>query len=158
MKSISLALAACFCAGLANAKEGEPSATTSPEPAPAASAPAGQTPAAPAPSANAPAAPTPHVDNKPRTENKTRAEGMSPKAYGRVLAAEIRRRTPKVSHHPGSVEVSFTVGAAGKVTSHKVVRASDPALSKIVASILASIQTPPPPGGSFIANQEFTFH
>lgn len=151
MRSTTLALIACFCAGLANAKEGEPSAAISTEPAPAANAPA-PTAAAPTPSVSTSAAPTSRAANKPR------AEGMSPKAYGRVLAAEIRRRTPKVSNHPGSVEVSFKVGAAGKVTSHKIVRASDPALSKVVASILASIQAPPPPGGSFAANQEFTFH
>lgn len=149
MKSLGLALAVCVCAGFANAKEGEPVAPTSSETAtPAASAPASPTPAESAPAAS----------EKLHAGNKAHAEGMSRKAYVRALTAELRRRTPKTSRHHGSVQVSFTVGASGKVTSHKVVRASDPALPDVVAGILAAVHTPPPPGGSFTAHQEFTFH
>lgn len=93
---------------------------------------------------------------KPETAQKP---ALSKQAYARLLAAEIRRRTPKSSNDKtGSIHVAFTVGASGRVVSHKVKNASNPALEPVVGQILASVQTPPPPGGSFSAVQEFNFH
>jgi hypothetical protein len=76
-----------------------------------------------------------------------------------LLAAEIRKHSPRsTEHHSGSVTVAFTLGESGKVVSHKTKHASDPALAKVTDRILASIHTPPPPGGAFSAVQQFTFH
>lgn len=84
---------------------------------------------------------------------------LSKKAYVKLLAAELRRHTPVASDAlTGSVHVAFTVGASGRVVSHKVQSSSNPALEPVIGHILASVHTPPPPGGSFNAVQEFNFH
>jgi hypothetical protein len=61
-------------------------------------------------------------------------------------------------HGGGSVSIAFTIGSSGRVVSHTVKRSTDPALTGVVQNILTSVKAPPPPGGSFSANQEFTFH
>jgi outer membrane biosynthesis protein TonB len=93
---------------------------------------------------------------KPETAQKP---ALTKQAYVRLLASEIRRRTPKTSQDKiGTINVAFTIGPSGRVVSHKVQDTSNPALEPIVGRILASIQTPPPPGGSFSAVQQFNFH
>ena len=98
------------------------------------------------------------VDKKTVDKKKTTA-AVSKTAYARLLAAALRRQTPtSTQHHGGSVKVAFTVDASGRVASHTVQYTSDPALVETVGHILASVQAPPPPGGSFSAVQEFNFH
>jgi outer membrane biosynthesis protein TonB len=80
------------------------------------------------------------------------------KAYARKVAAEIRRHSPGETSLHGNLSVRFTIGASGRVVSHKIISASDPALGSEVEKILASVHLPPPPGGSFTANQAFVFH
>ena len=80
------------------------------------------------------------------------------KAYARRVAAEIRRHSPEATGLHGNLSVRFTIGASGRVVSHKIISASDPALGSEVDKILASVHVPPPPGGSFTANQLFVFH
>lgn len=100
--------------------------------------------------------------NEAKIEKKTSEQkpaALSKKAYVKLLAAELKRRTPSASdNQTGSVHVAFTVGASGRVVSHKVQSSSNPALEPVVGRILASVHTPPPPGGSFAAVQEFNFH
>jgi outer membrane biosynthesis protein TonB len=79
-------------------------------------------------------------------------------AYARKVAAEIRRHSPGETGLHGNLSVRFTIGASGRVVSHKIISASDPALGSGVDKILASVNAPPPPGGSFTANQLFVFH
>lgn len=106
-----------------------------------------------------------HAASKPEAKDKEQKKPESAQkptltkpAYARLLAAEIRRHTPKSSdNRTGSIHVSFTVGASGRVVSHKVRDASNPALEPVVGRILASVHTPPPPGGTFSAIQEFNF-
>jgi outer membrane biosynthesis protein TonB len=95
-----------------------------------------------------------------KTDKKTSEQkpGLTKKAYVKLLAAELKRRTPSNSDQIGSVHVAFMVGASGRVVSHKVQSSSNPALEPVVGRILASVHTPPPPGGSFAAVQEFNFH
>jgi hypothetical protein len=100
---------------------------------------------------------------KAKTEKEKKASEQKPAltrtAYVRLLAAEIKRHTPKTSDsRTGSIHVAFTVGSSGRVVSHKVQSSSNPALEPVVGQILASIHTPPPPGGAFSAVQEFNFH
>jgi len=44
-----------------------------------------------------------------------------------------------------------------KVVSHSVKHSSNPEVAALAGKILASIHTPPPPGGKFTAIQEFRF-
>jgi len=111
-----------------------------------------------------PAEPAKPTSSKPVAKEKSRAavkhksSELSRRAYVRLLTAEIRKYSPRsTEHHGGSVTVAFTVGPSGRVVSHKIKHASDPALAEVAAKTLASIHTPPPPGGSFSAVQEFSF-
>ncbi len=150
MKRITPILAACMFVSSAIALEAEPAA---PAPAP--------TPAPPdaAKPVSEPPAPQKSVAKpKPKPAAPHESHEMSHKAYMQALAAEIRRHTPKTSEvQAGSLTVAFTIGASGRVVSHSIKHASDPALSAVAAKILASIHTPPPPGGKFSAVQEFVF-
>jgi TonB family protein len=101
------------------------------------------------------------ADKSKDKDKAKRAEkpAMSRSAYVRLLAAELRRHTPKTADDKtGSVHVAFTIGASGRVVSHKVRTSTNPALDPVVGQILAAVHTPPPPGGSFSAVQEFNFH
>lgn len=96
-----------------------------------------------------------------KTEKKTSEQkpALSKNAYAKLLAAELKRHTPSGSDaQTGSIHVAFTVGSSGRIVSHKVQSSSNPALEPVVGHILASVHTPPPPGGSFSAVQEFNFH
>lgn len=141
-----------------------------PAPAAAVAAPAAVDPTpAPAPAAKPVKSKTHdkmHEAGKPEAKDKDKDKAkhaekpaLSKTAYVRLLAAEIKRHTPKSSDsHTGSIHVAFTIGASGRVVSHKVQNSSNPALEPVVGQILASVHTPPPPGGSFSAVQEFNFH
>lgn len=99
--------------------------------------------------------------DKAKAEKKTSElkPALTKKAYVKLLAAELKRHTPNSAEsQTGQVHVAFTVGAAGRIVSHKVQSSSNPALEPVVGQILASVHTPPPPGGSFTAVQEFNFH
>ncbi len=80
------------------------------------------------------------------------------KAYARKVAAELRRHSPKVGEQHGTLTVRFTIGASGRVVSHEILTSSNPALAPEVEKVLASINAPQPPGGSFTAKQNFVFH
>jgi outer membrane biosynthesis protein TonB len=97
---------------------------------------------------------------KDKTDKKTSEKpALTKKAYVKLLAAELKRHTPtSAESQTGQIHVAFTVGAGGRVVSHKVQSSSNPALEPVVGQILASVHTPPPPGGSFSAVQEFNFH
>jgi hypothetical protein len=157
MKHWLWGLGALICATAAAAEDG-PSAPPAAEPTtPAAAAPA--EPVTPPPAHGAkPAAPALAAKPKLHVGGRAKAYVIPHKDYAKILASEIRRHTPKISSsHPGAVTVAFTVGASGRVVSHRVKHASNPALVAAVDRILSSIQTPPPPGGSFSAEQEFRF-
>ncbi len=101
--------------------------------------------------------------DKEKDKDKKQAEKAKPaisrQAYVKLLAAEIKRHTPKASDaQTGSIHVAFTIGSGGRVVSHKVQSASNPALEPVVNQILAAVHTVTPPGGAFSAVQEFNFH
>ena len=162
MKRVALITTACLIAGFAIAKEGDQTAPTT-SAAPATNAPpetnAPPTTSAP-PAANpTPTASKPDANNKPPVPDKKKRETLSKRAYSRLLASEIRRHSPTKSRYgAGNISVSFTVGPLGRVVSHTVKSSSNPALEQLVKRILASVHTPPPPGGTFSASQEFSFH
>jgi outer membrane biosynthesis protein TonB len=165
MKRITLILTASVIAASAAAQEAPQQASP-----PAEAAPAAATTPAPeqgkvarkakaAPKAKAATQEKAAAKAHPKPAPEHKAKEMSHQAYLRALAAEIRKHTPRTSdQHSGSVTVAFTIGAAGRVVSHSVKQSSDPALVGVADQILASIHTPPPPGGKFSAVQEFNFH
>jgi protein TonB len=82
------------------------------------------------------------------------ASGTSSAAdYGRLVYAEISRH----SHYPqqaspatGTVVLSFTVGASGRVTSSSIVQSSGNGLLDGAArQTLSALSLPPPPGGRY---------
>ncbi len=178
MKKISVVFAACLFAGSAIALEAAqdtPNQAQSTEPTPEAAAPspkpAAEAPApSPKPTAEAPApsskptaeAPTPRraaKGAKPEVAPEHQTETTSRIAYLRALTAEIRKHTTGTSKlGEGSVTVAFTIGASGRVVSHSVKQSSGSAMTEQANKILASIHTPPPPGGKFSAVQQFRFH
>ncbi len=188
MKKTPVVFAACLFAGSAialDAAQNTPNQAQSTEPTPEVAAPspkpAAEAPAltpkpaeAPAPSPK-PAAEAPAPSSKPTAEApapRRAAKGAKPEvapehktettsrnAYLRALTAEIRKHTPGGSKlGEGSVTVAFTIGASGRVVSHSVKQSSGPAMTEQANKILASIHTPPPPGGKFSAVQQFHFH
>ncbi|MBM3578963.1 MAG: energy transducer TonB [Alphaproteobacteria bacterium] len=138
MKRISLIFAACLAVGAAVAKDDEQAAPPSPDKAHAMDKPA--------------------ANDKSNMAERKQAPAISKKEYLRLLAVSLRKHAPKSARRAGKVKVAFTVGASGRVVSHKIQYASDPALAASVGQILAAVQAPPPPGGSFFAVQEFNFH
>lgn len=134
MKVIGYVFAALLFTGAAYAKEGDDASAAGIKPAPTSDAPNAQGKA------------------------KARESTADHKAYARKVAAEIRRHSPEDARVHGNLSVRFTIGASGRVVSHKIISASDPALGSEVDKILASVHAPPPPGGSFTANQLFVFH
>lgn len=96
---------------------------------------------------------------EPKAAPERKVGEMSSQAYAQILAAEIRKHMPTAAHQKaGSVTISFTIDGSGRVVSHTVQHSSDPALAQIAARGLASIHTPPPPGGKFVGVQQFNFH
>ena len=76
--------------------------------------------------------------------------GVTKAAYAAAVKKEItknRRRAAGSMH--GTVSVSFVIGPVGKVETIQIVKAINPTLDETARSIVASIQVPPPPGGTF---------
>ena len=95
---------------------------------------------APAPAAEAPAA-------------------LSQSKFLGLLYSEIARHTPPENKAgAGDVAASFHVNAQGKIDKVVIEKTTSAAHAEIVKKILASVQAPPPPGGSFDVSQSFKFH
>lgn len=76
-----------------------------------------------------------------------------------LLYSEIARHTPPENKAgAGDVKASFHVNAQGKVDKVVIEKTTSAAHAEIVKKILASVQAPPPPGGSFDISQSFRFH
>lgn len=93
-------------------------------------------------------------------ENRTseRRTGLSKANYLSLLAAEIRRHTPRrVDISVGSADVASTIGASGRVAQYEMKSVTNRAqVEPFVRRIMAAIRMPPP-GGAFEAMQSFRF-
>jgi protein TonB len=79
-----------------------------------------------------------------------KASGADLAAYGSTVASEISRRVRSSGiSASGSVGVSFSIGASGGVASVSISSSGNAQLDSRVRSVVASLQFPPPPGGSF---------
>jgi protein TonB len=99
-------------------------------------------------------------------QGQAQASGMSRGAYASLLAAEVARHkvypaAARAAQATGSVGVTFTVGASGRVVSHSITRSSgNAALDAAVHAMMAAVHAPPPPGGVFRSstNVNFSLH
>ncbi len=96
-------------------------------------------------------------------QGQAQASGMSRGDYASLLAAEVARHkvypaAAREAHATGSVSVTFTVGASGRVISHSITRSSgNSSLDGTVHAIMAAVHAPPPPGGIFRSSTTINF-
>ncbi|MDH7798765.1 MULTISPECIES: energy transducer TonB [unclassified Beijerinckia] len=96
------------------------------------------------------------------TANRAAQSGMSSAAYASLVAAALNRlkvypAAARQSGAAGSVGVSFTIGAGGRVTSSSIRSSGNGLLDAAVRQMLASLQVPPPPGGTFRTGTTISF-
>ena len=78
--------------------------------------------------------------------------GVTRAAYAAAVKKEIaknKRRPP--GDWRGAVSLSFVIGPSGRAERIEVAKSVNPALDEAARSIIAAVQLPPPPGGSFPA-------
>jgi protein TonB len=84
--------------------------------------------------------------------------------YRSLVVAELNRRKfyPPSAREVGTegvVTVAFTIGSSGRVTQHAITRASGHTiLDNAVNQMMARVELPPPPGGSFRAAVPIRFN
>ncbi|MGA9601626.1 MAG: hypothetical protein WBS22_15495 [Methylocystis sp.] len=79
-------------------------------------------------------------------------------AYALKLAAAVRAHVPSSAKvGAGTASCIFQVTANGSMSSISC-KGSSPAHSQLLQRAIASTKAPPPPGGSFSANQSVVFH
>jgi len=84
---------------------------------------------------------------------------LSESKFLSALYAEIARRTPQDNAlGEGEVTTSFHINASGRVDRVTIEKSTSPLFSEAVKKILASVEAPPPPGGSMDIGQTFKFH
>jgi len=84
---------------------------------------------------------------------------LSQSKFLSLLYSEIARHTPSENKAgAGNVTASFHVNAQGKVDKVVIGKTTSAAHAEIVKKMLASVQAPPPPGGSCDVSQSFKFH
>ncbi|ARN80771.1 hypothetical protein [Methylocystis bryophila] len=160
MRPISIVLMLAFLgvAGAASAEEQSAGANKAQaeQPSGAGEAARGEQPSTPPaaaqaePPAKAPAAAQP----KERPAVVTRSDP----AYAQKLAAALRVHVPtnpKVG--AGTASCRFQVTANGAISGINC-KGSSPAHSQLLQKAVAATKAPPPPGGSFSANQSVVFH
>ena len=78
--------------------------------------------------------------------------GVTRAAYAAAVKKEIaknKRRPP--GDWRGAVSLNFVIGPSGRAERIEVAKSANPALDDAARSIIASVQLPPPPGGTFPA-------
>ncbi len=159
MRNISIALIiSLMAAGAAYAEE----QSGSPPPAQPETQPASAAAAVPATSEKAQAAAPRQLKKraKPTATGSPSATGPSraDPAYAQKLASAVRAHVPSTTNvGPGSASCNFQVTANGAMSGISC-KGSSPAHSRVLQKAIASTKAPPPPGGSFSANQSIVFH
>jgi TonB family protein len=121
---------------------------------PAQSSPHNSAPLSPASKAKIDAPTQPPVNVAPAPQST-----LSESKFLSALYAEIARRTPQDNAlGEGEVTTSFHINASGRVDRVTIEKSTSPLFSEAVKKILASVEAPPPPGGSMDIGQTFKFH
>jgi hypothetical protein len=120
-----------------------------------------------APQAKEPSgAPGAHAEQHPGPEGAAQAGRHSgaagaahaDPAYALKLAAAVRAHVPSSAKvGAGTASCIFQVTANGSMSGISC-KGSSPAHSQLLQRAIASTKAPPPPGGSFSANQSVVFH
>jgi len=117
--------------------------------------PSGAAPGAKAQQPSGPAAGAAHAE--PHSGPASATAHADP-AYMQRLAAAVRAHVPtNAKVGAGTASCSFRVTANGSM-SGIACRGSSPGHSQLLQRAIASTKAPPPPGGSFFANQSVVFH
>ncbi len=107
-----------------------------------------------------------HAEQHPGPEGAAQAERHSgaagaahaDPAYALKLAAAVRAHVPSSAKvGAGTASCIFQVTANGSMSGISC-KGSSPAHSQLLQRAIASTKAPPPPGGSFSANQSVVFH
>lgn len=97
------------------------------------------------------------------TAESNQTTGLSRATYEGLLIAEFNRRksypaAARAAGITGSVEISFTVGPNGRVSSGIITRSSGNALLDAAArAMMDAVSAPPPPGGQFSSSTTIRF-
>lgn len=76
--------------------------------------------------------------------------GMTSAEYASLVKKEIERKRKRPEKAMfGTVNVSFCINKEGRAESISIVKSTKPGLEPTARMIIASIEVPPPPGGSF---------
>ena len=147
----------CGAASAAHAEEQTGAAGAAPPGTPsAAGATEAQQPPGAAAGAHAeqPASPAGAAQAKERAAAAAHADP----AYALKLAAAVRAHVPgNAKVGVGSASCKFQVTASGSMSGISC-KGSSPAHSQLLQKAIAATKAPPPPGGSFSANQSVVFH
>lgn len=147
----SLFLTAALGACAAHAENAKPAPKRPATPAPAIA----EKPAAPAPAQGSPAQGSAAQGS---VAPAAAAPAMSESKFLGALYAAIARKTPAESPAgEGEVTASFHVNGQGKIDKVTIDKTTSPALAEAVKKILATVEAPPPPGGSMDVGQTFMF-
>ena len=102
------------------------------------------------------------IDTSPQTSSPLTSAPQSTLSESKFLSAlyaEIARHTPQDNAlGEGEVKTSFHINASGRVDKVTIEKSTNPMFSEAVKKILASVEAPPPPGGSMDIGQTFKFH
>ena|SRR5208283_1881754 len=107
-----------------------------------------------------------HAEQHPGPEGAAQGERRSraasaahtDPAYALKLAAAVRAHVPSSAKvGAGTASCIFQVTANGSMSGISC-KGSSPAHSQLLQRAIASTKAPPPPGGSFSANQSVVFH
>jgi TonB family protein len=84
--------------------------------------------------------------------------GATRAAYAAAVKKELarRKRRPDADAH-GTVSVNFVIGPDGAPVAINIEKQTHPALADAARSIVAAVQLPPPPGGTFAATVSIKF-
>ena len=76
--------------------------------------------------------------------------GMTSAEYASLVKKEIERKRKRPEKAMfGTVNVAFCINKEGRAESISIVKSTKPGLEPTARMIIASIEVPPPPGGSF---------
>jgi protein TonB len=87
---------------------------------------------------------------------------MSVANYGSLVITALKRlqvypSSAREAGITGSVAISFTIGASGRVTRSSIRTSGHGMLDAVARQMLASLHVPPPPGGVFSGSTTIRF-
>jgi hypothetical protein len=102
---------------------------------------------------------TAHAPADAQKPHAAAAQHISHSKFLGLLYSEIAKRTPRdYKAGPGAVSATFRVNSSGKIDNVVIKETTSAEHAAVVKKILANVQAPPPPNGTYEASQSFKFH